>query len=576
MKGASRQVWLWITLLALLGGAFATCGAVRIQKIYYKKHPHFYDAVSYQYHNARLYERLKRESLAKVAAEEWFKNSRHPLRTAPLVVFAPELLRHPQGHMATSIPFLVLFMFLTGALVYARFASLAAVAIALGGAALVPHFYDPQFGLAAAWLDLTAALIVGCAILCILLAEEARARRPERFAWGWHLAAGAFLGLAPLARYVAVVYAFVLAAPLIGWFAWRTLQSASNPRTGLWRAARGPALILAAFLAVAGGHLYDHFALNSHFYSTYGYNLGAGVIAAAAANLQAAARFFTYPLSALLFALSVALLILLLRSGETRQRTGLYAALAWCCAAPWLLQSLVFRSLAVHPMNYALPGLLLFFVTAGLELWNAARTNRARPYIPAAAGTAGALLAALAIFGIWTHLYRARNPDPGAIILKAFDRAVAERLSEPGTDRVWLAMYDERSMMPTMEAYYQSGTFVAPAGQDRFFSVHASVFKGNYPGQSFAQISANIKSNLDEYVDIVVIPADVNREPPLYNNEYSREVARIVRAALATDPRWEKTELAPETPYGPLEFYRNRRPGSDHYTRIFSGTAELR
>jgi hypothetical protein len=573
MSRSGAKTWLWIALLALLAGAVASYGAVRIQKTYYKKHPHFYDAVSYQYHNARLYERLKRESVVDVAAEEWFKNSRHPLRTTPLVLFAPELLRHPQGHMATSIPFLLLFLFLTGALLYARTASLAAVALALGGAALTPHFYDPQFGLAAAWLDLTAALIVGCAVLCLFLAEEAHAARPERFAWGWHLAAGALLGLAPLARYVAVLYAFVLAAPVIGWFAWRILQRAPDLRRGLWPAVRGPALTLFAFLAVAGSYLYAHFANNAHFYSTYGYNLGAGIIAAGAANLQAAARFFTYPVSAFLLALLVAFVALMLRSGEAQKRAEFYALVSWCCAAPWLMQSFVLRSLAVHPMNFALPFLLLLFAAAGGELWISARERRGRRL---ALGGAGVLLALLSLFGIWTHLYRARHPDPGAIIAKAFDRETARRLIALGPDRVWLAMFDERSMMPTMEAYYESGIFVAPAGQDRFFSVHASVFKGNYPGLSIAQMSDNIKQNLDDYVDLAVLPANVDREPPLYNNEYSREVARAVGAALAGDPRWEKIERAPESPYGPLDFYRNRNPRSDHFVRIFTGTAELR
>ncbi len=573
MSRNGAKTRLWIALLALLAGAVASYGAVRIQKIYYKKHPHFYDAVSYQYHNARLYERLKRESIAEVAAEEWFKNSRHPLRTTPLVLFAPELLRHPQGHMATAVPFLLLFLFLMGALLYARTASLAAVALALGGVALTPHFYDPQFGLAAAWLDLTAALIVGCAVLCLFLADEAHTRDAPRFPWAWHLAAGALLGLAPLARYVAVVYAFVVAAPVIGWLALHSLRRAPDLRRGLWSAARGPALTLFAFLAVAGPYLHAHYAINSHFYSTYGYNLGAGVIAASAANLQAAARFFTYPVSALLLALLAAFVALILRSGEAQKRVGFFALVAWCCAAPWLMQSFVLRSLAVHPMNFALPFLLLLFAAAGRELWIAAAGRSVRRL---ALVGAGALLALLSIFGIWTHLYLARHPDPDAIIAKAFDRETARRLIALGPDRVWLAMFDERSMMPTMEAYYESGIFVAPAGQDFFFSVHASVFKGNYPGLSFAQMSANIKQNLDDYVDLAVLPANVDREPPLYNNEFSREVARAVGAALARDPRWEKSERAPESPYGPLDFYRNRNPRSDHFDRIFSGTAELR
>ena len=113
---AKLALALWAVAVTLLAGYLS----VSLEKRYLDHHPYFFDAVSYSFYNAKLHQRIQEAGQGTVIREELSNNKRHPLRTVPLIMFAPSLLAHPFGHLATALPSLFAFVFLLAYTLYRK------------------------------------------------------------------------------------------------------------------------------------------------------------------------------------------------------------------------------------------------------------------------------------------------------------------------------------------------------------------------------------------------------------------------------------------------------------------------
>lgn len=517
----------------------------QLENRYLDNYPYFYDAVSYSLYNTRLYYLQADEGRIDTAIREAAQNARMPLRTVPLILFAPELLIQRTGYLATALPALGVFLSLLAWSVYRRAHSLVyALAVIVLFCAL-PGIYDPQFGLGAYWLDLPAALWVGAGVLCLLNSDDGRDLR-------WLAGFALCVSLAALSRYVAAADALVIGAPILAYYLLRRWRAEGNAVKSIIIPS---VLVLAIVMLVAGAFLIGHLSEVASFYTTYGYATFQDVKASARHVLTMLQQFVGSEVIVTLVALLGISLVLTRR--ELRQNWLQLLVMGWVAVAVLIYLVLVIRVVGDRQAPlYALPGLFILAVSP-IAYRSMDPSRRVFQILGAAILTMSLLLGVRAVlrYNDW-----ALNPYPEAREEKALDIALAQAVIQQGDRVVWNTYFDEYGWIPTMEAFYRFGELPLPAGQDYFFSIHETVYKGNYPGLAPEQVAPLLYENTRRFADVVVIFADPAQADSRFNNEYSRAAARYIAHAVQNDAQWVRVFEIESNKYGPIAGYRNLKP----------------
>ena len=533
----------------------------RTEQVYLRNFPYFYDPAEYSFHAVRLHERLGEEGRLRLAAREWLGNDRNPLRTVPLILFAPDLLAHPVGHLATSLPALLVFLLLLGSTIHRRSGSTLYALAAMGAFCALPGFFDPTLGIATNWLDLPASLWVGASWLCLLNLNGAR---DERWLFGFATLAS----LAVLSRYVAAAFALVAAGPVLAFYL------ASRWRGG--GAVVRPLVIVATVIAVlAGPVLLAHLRTNVFYYAALAYGLG-GTSADAARSLLGELQGYvldrSFAVRALQYAVLAAIMgnhLLGLWRNPDRAWSDLLIPL-WLAIGIPLFLVLVLKTPADPSLALmSLPGLLAAVLMP--PGWTRRRRRGSALVLAVLAAVVGGR-AALADWRWATQPLEDHRYDrewvtpsfPDIPDQKAFDVALAEAISRQGDGLVWSPFFDETSHLQTLEAFYDFGTLILPAGP-RYFSIHEAYWRGFYPGLSPREASDRVYAATCKWVDLAVVLDDPRRAETLVSrvnvhvgNPFTRLVAGDIAQRVADDHRWRRVFILDSRYYGRVVGYRNR------------------
>jgi hypothetical protein len=545
---------VWAMVITLLTG----CLSVLLEKRYLDQHPYFFDAVSYSLYNAKLHQLVEEIGQVTVIRGELLNNNRNPLRTVPLVMFAPSLLAHPFGHMATSLPSLFAFVFLLGYSLYRRVGRLAPAISGSSIAALLPGLYNPISGIAAYWLDLTAALLMGAAILALLNSNHGRQLR-------WLLVFVLLGSCAAFARYVSIAYLLFASGPVFAWHLFSRVRKEGNwPRSVLL-----PALVTTVTgVLVAGPYLFAHVGSVSEFYRTYGYALGTPVATSIKAVLTSL-RAFIGPAGILaIFVLTGAWLLQVVRA-RNFDTEGLLVPV-WLVLAIPIFQIFVLKTWAPHTISYAAIPLLVALAL----LW--ARFVKKDGALFKRAGLIVMLIICAGWGGYYTTEWKlSSHPSPEAAEAKVLQTQLADILAQYGRKTVWNAYFDEVSWIPSLDAFYRHGILPLPLNQDYVFSIHESVYKGNYPGWGSAQINEALYKNANTWLNIAVVFDEPSEAEKYLPNELSRNAARYLADAIKNNPAWRKDHEIETHRYGRLAVYRNLHALPDSYKVVLQGRANL-
>ncbi len=551
---AKLALALWAVAVTLLAGYLS----VSLEKRYLDHHPYFFDAVSYSFYNAKLHQRIQEAGQGAVIREELVNNNRHPLRTLPLVMFAPGLLAHPFGHMATALPSLFAFIFLLAYTLYRK----GRLSPALAGSSIVamlPGLHNPVSGIAAYWLDLTAALLIGAAVLALLNSDRGRSLP-------WLILFVVLGSCAAFARYVSIAYLLFASVPVFVWYLVTRARAEGNwPRSVLL-----PALVVTGTsVLVAGPYLFAHVGSVSEFYRLYGYALEVPV----ATSIQAAqVSFREFIGSAGILAISVLAGAWLLKVVWARRFDAeAFFVPVWLGVAIPIFLIFVLKTSAIHTISYAAILLLVALAVPWARSMNESGTLFKR----------AGLIVMLVISAGWSGYYmsawkQSSNPSPEAVEAKALQTELADRLARYGQKVVWNAYFDEISWIPSLDAFYRHGVLPLPLGQDYVFSIHETVYRGNYPGWDSAQINGALLKNANIWLNVAVVfdePSDADKYLP---NELSRSAAKHLASSLRNDPGWRKDYEVNTHRYGRLAVYRNLRAQPDGYKAVLAGKASLR
>jgi hypothetical protein len=535
---------LKVILIVLASGVMITgivgWGTVKIASSSAANSPLFFDPAAYSFYNAKLFCRLSCTSRSGLAWSEWIENGRHPLRTIPLIFAAPSLLASPVGHLATSLPMLITFLMILGWTVYYRtknaWYSVACMVLFCS----MRQLLHPVAGLPPNWLDLPAAFLTGSASLCLL---NAVGRADIRW-----LAAFSVLGsLATLSRWAAGGYLLVMCAPVLGYYLWCRFKA---ERSFVRSVLKPIGIVVAITGPLVGYFLVAHFKVNMDFYATYGYALGNAPLTTIVRTIRILTVFVGPWQILILSALFVANVVLMARKPIAWPELLLTA---WLGFSHLLFITMILRTTHQQAILYAVPPLFLLAV-APLSWKPEKYLSRASQMMATSAICVGVLLQVC--LGIMWY-QKAGAPTPEEKESKEIDLQLARFLGGQGKNLVWCAWFDERSWIPSLECFRHSGILLLPAGQDYFFSVHESVFRGNYPGLTQDEICPLIYRNALQNVDVAVVFDNPEEAEARFDNAYSRAVAKYVAIRIRHDQRWKKVFFIETRRYGTLAGYRN-------------------
>ena len=549
------QIGLISIFITAFCGIFSLLLAVR----YLEFHPYFFDAVSYSFYNIRLLELVRLDGAWPVALQEISGNNRHPLRTVPLILFSPSLLGHPFGHVPFALLALLIFLCLLGWVTLQTTKSKPLSALVVLAAGCMPGIFQPWTGISAYWLDLVAALLMGAALLSLVRFGSGGGN-------GWLILCGILGASACLSRYVAAVYLAFAGIPCALILLFSRARHDPKPLVFFCRSL--------IFLALSGGLLAGAFVLNhagsvAEFYRTYGYALGAPV-GTAIRSLKTSAGDFLSPLGvAILLSAAVFKGWLCFRQRKTDALA--WMAALWVAFAVPLFLVFVAKAATGHTVAYAVvcwwvalvmpwggvggsmavikPRYLLFFTTFILVGW------------------------------AWQYMKEwkaAGVPSEEAVGIRAMQTRLADELTRSGHPIVWNAYFGELSWIPAIDAYYRHRVLPIPLGQDYVFSVHESVYRGNFPAWPLKRIQEFLYNNAVQHLEIAVILEDFTHAERTLPEPTGRAVAEFMSRRIHEDPQWEKIFEVENEYIGRLGGYKNIKSSSEAFQQTIKREIQLK
>jgi len=547
---------IWALFATLLSGYFS----VSMEKRFLDHNPYFFDAVSYSFYNAKLYQRVQDVGRVAVARSELSNNNRHPLRTVPLITFAPSLLAHPFGHMVITLLSLFSFIFLLAYTIYRKTGWFVAAIAGAATPVLLPGLYYPLSGIAAFWLDLTAALLIGSAVLALLNSNNGRSLR-------WLALFVVFGSCAAFARYVSAAYLLFASAPVFMLYLFMRVREEES----WFRSFFLPSLFVTGLgLIIAGPYLFAHVSSVSEFYHSYGYALG-GTLESSFQATSDSFNTFIGPAGIMATVLLVASWLFVVVKNKRFDAVDTVVPV-WLFLSILVFLIVILRTSAIHTISYA----VILVLVALTILWATFAKQQGGTAIKHM-GLVALLVLGSGCAGYYrSELASIQNPSPQALDTKMTQTQLADQLAKYDKKIVWNAYFDEIAWIPSMDSFYRHGVLPLPLGQDYVFSIHESVYKGNYPGWSEQRINEELVENANKWLNVAVVfenPEDADR---VLTNTSSRSAAKYIAKSIKSDANWVKDFEIDTVLYGRLAGYINMKPKLDNYDLVLAGRANLR
>ncbi len=513
--------------------AWLTYASVHIESLHLANHGFFYDPATYHFQHIDLYRACIRDGAWPTLLHELSTNSRCLLRTVPYLLLAPSALKSVFAHLYTEVPFLWSFLLLLTFTSYWRTKSALLGILPATCFSCLPCLYNPQSGLGAFWLDLTASLSMGSAVLCLIRFAETKHAR-------WMLLFGIFASATALSRWSAASYLLLYALAAVP-------IALIQPQFRIGSVIKPLAL---ALLTALPGLVFTFYWFKecTSYYAHSGYALNSPIsdsFAWAFRTLQLQLS----PIASLILVVLTMLHLGLAFRNRTNRRVTLISV--WFPAAVLLFVCVVCRAVdAFHALFYMAPALVVSaFAPISKEL--AERHTKALKIFAVALIVGSVVL----ISNAYDEQRRfASSVDPARTIRKKADVAMAKFIAQ--TQAPTFIEFDTQTIMPHLEAFYAHGVYCL---HPHWFSVHPFHFTGLYPNKTIDQMAARNYSDVDRDVALVAVFHNPNDAlaPGLFNNPYSSQVSAYISARVPKEHQWQFLGSV-ATPNGLLDVYHNR------------------
>lgn len=532
------------------------CASAHIETRYLENYGHFFDPASYYYLNIECYRKYVQEGLPSALTSELATNTKSPGRTIPYLLFAPQLLVHPLGHMVTLLPFLWVFLNLLFFTVYRLTKSSWLSVSAVSTFACIPFLYDAKLGIAAYWLDLAASLSMGCAALCLINYR----RTPHAF---WLGGFGTLSSVTAVFRYSAGFYTLT--------FAMIAVPVALLPSL-LDRSTRAVALrsSLVCLLGSLPGLVFLIYFLgqNHAHYTACGYAFGATLFQSITWTANAIAHLLSTRLSILLTfltAVGISSTIASARASHDLVQLKRGNAITFLCA--WFPLSIALFTCVIvravngyHPLVYFAPALVIA-AFCSLRLPTAFFWNKGLP----------ALITVFAVFtagGAFKNaLAIAEHPNETEVLHRKAEKVMVDSIVK--TQAPSFAQFNEESLMPQVEAFLKYGHYCE--WQTKLFSEHESYLNNFYPKQTPQQQAMTIYPRLKNQTAMVAVFDDPTQplRKQCFDNPASAKVASAISSMVQRDHHWRLLTKV-ESPKGVLAIYQSTQLAMTSEARLRS------
>ncbi len=524
---------------------------------YEKNYPYFHDVSSYNFINILVSKYTEEFGIFESFKDQFFGNNRNFLRVLPFIFF-PELSNFKLSNLITSIPFIYIFVFKIHNFVCKDISDNFVKWFITFFIFFIPGVYNPVLGIVINWVDLNAALIIS--ISAIYLFEWILEKKKISLTFFI-----LFSFLTIYARFSSFPYYFIVILPIIFFHFSEILKNFSNLNRYDYFLNLSLFLVLLIYPLVHLSSVIDH-------YTIYGYGFDSQLIDSIKSLIIPSASFLRLFLSILLLIFSFYLFFLFLK----KKKKDFLLFLILIAVVP-ILNIFIFKTITWPMFVYFVFASFISFLFF-LKKFNKDLVNKKFKIL------CFIIIASFIIELILLNIKFVKENEQ-AYIQKNFDKKIGSKIANISKNQkinlnkenlVWLGIYDEHFTAPTLEMFYNQGEFIMPAGQDHFFSKHKSVFIGNYPDQDLDKIYDNISININNFVDILIVYADLQKSSLIHDNKFSIEISKKLSENIPKNKNWTFAGKLNSKKYGELHFYLNKRALPNNYLEILSGNADFK
>lgn len=522
---------LLISVIASIAVAYV---ATSKQRIYFSKNPFFKDPSEYLQNDVLSFESLKTHTKSEVIREVWQKNFRNPIRSIIPLIFYPESLKTPYAHLITSVPYLIIFLFLSSWLIYSRYGNLITALLFIALFSSLPFLYNSIYGFAAYYLDLHASLLfASCMILLVFYYNEQQLI--------YILAFGVLSSLEVLGRYNNAVYLFAAGVPILVFI---FIKFKTNRKSILIHYFILTALIGLLTGSFLFGHLRDNFN-----YAELGYGINFSISNSIKFCFHSIISLLGLKVLGLLFIFFVAFYALFYQSILTNKEQ--FFLMFWIAISNFIVLQIALRNGAhIASMYYIIvPAIVFLFAPAPIGNFTGVKASIIN-------STLGLLLV---VFAYMDYTDFQSLEKKGKSYEKKFGEAVLGHLKESNDARLSGAIGGFSTANLSLESYYAGGNLL-----------HSELICGKYDvswpyyygSKNEDVIEGLFLKSLVRLSGFVLTFADENAADRYFDKasktascKFSRKMAVKCIAYINSNKDWERIETFNHPFYGQIILY---------------------
>ena len=503
--------------------------------------------------NERAYFNVEKDGRCSAFIQEFKENNRSFLCIAPLIIFAPEVLRRHDAHLFITIPYIFLFLYLLCYLIWMRSKNIFhAICVAF----LYITCYaisEPYFGIGFNMPDMIAGYPLAIAALSLLIWNERRKTL-------WIVLFSAFLSIAVLTRFIFSVYAFLLfSGPLTYFF---LLQYRSSKIT--WKEIAKTCLLCMVIIAVlCGYYILSHFNTNMEYYS-YWLNSKKGTMNISI--LQSGERFlFMY--AGFLRKIHASFLILLfiiniyffeIDLKIFRQRIFIFLWMFLVIPFYWVVILKTNGHVVGSAFIAAFP---LMFMCLAIPINNIILEKRKKIF--------SYLLVVIIVASIIDFSFTVNKNDKlltTEIIKPVQRKLLAVHLSEwfntitPRDCTLSLIIFSSGYIAEdiSLESFYKHGKYIRTLKSGNKFSVFNNYYNYEDPKTDIEVIKNDLFEKAVSTSNLLIFNSDIsNTDSTIFNAPISRQVERALFERFSLERSWKKTPIPDSSFKNLILFYRD-------------------
>jgi hypothetical protein len=522
-----------IIIVAFALTIFAGLSAAHISNLYYQHYSFDPDPSSGLVHNIQVYKHIQKNGQWATFWEELGSNSRDPFAYAPLILFAPALLKSKSAHLFVLLPYFFLFLVFLGYRIMMYSGAILSIALQISFATVLVIF-APYFGIGFHLPDAIASYPLALAGLSLSFWTDSK----KLF---WVFVFAGMISLAVLTRYIFSVYSFAVFAPILFYQFYCEYR-----KNGSITAIIRPLIIIGGVITLACGYfILKNLDYNLNYY-TYWASKRSGTlnhdIAFSLKTFFLGYGSFYGPFHALiLFAIVACFFFRTLWTGEKRWFIPL-TILFWSCMALPFIWTVLLKSNGLKVTSSFLAAFPLTFAAIS-------DGTRALPYRGRWQVAISAMIILLSSFSFIRYYGKAINisltETPKISHRKLISKKIADVMNRVNYKEIMLAdlSSDYLAEASACELFYGFKKIADVSAGHRIFQQGGQFWETNYSNKTDGEISQTIVDKINATCNVIIMNTDLLNSEKSYETNRAYQVASQVKAFLVKSNRWAKRPI---------------------------------